>query len=193
MKNLIKILTPIIILVLLSFCGKENPKVIINTQLGNIEIELYADKAPKTVGNFLKYVDGGHYKNSEFYRTVTLNNQPGNDVKIEVIQGGLWDDKDIFPPVEHETTKQTGIKHLDGVISMARLGPGTAQDDFFICVGDQPSLDFEGDRNPDKQGFAAFGKVIKGMDIVKQIQLKPAEKQYLNPRVIINNIERVTE
>lgn len=184
-----------IITALLIFTGcneKQKNIVLIKTELGDIEVELFEEKAPKTVENFLKYVDGGHYKNSAFYRTVTMDNQPNNDIKIEVIQGGIFDDEDLFQAVEHETTKLTGIKHLNGVISMARNNPGSARDDFFICVGNQPELDFGGKRNPDGQGFAAFGMVTKGMDIVKKIHQSYVEGQYLNPRIIINDIIRVT-
>lgn len=170
---------------------KEKTFVQIDTELGKIEIELFSEKAPKTVKNFLQYVDGNHYENTSFYRSVTMDNQPDNEIKIEVIQGGIFEDKDIFPPVEHETTKITGIKHLDGVISMARNKPGSAADDFFICVGNQPELDFRGKRNPDGQGFAAFGKVTKGMDIVKKIHLSYIEGQYLNPKIRVKNITRI--
>ena len=93
-------------------------------------------------------------------------------VKIEVIQGGLeLESTDLpFEAIRHESTQITGIKHLDGVISMARGGPGTAASEFFICINDQPELDFGGQRNPDEQGFAAFGKVVDGMEVVRRIQ-----------------------
>jgi peptidyl-prolyl cis-trans isomerase A (cyclophilin A) len=116
---------------------------------------------------------------------VTLDNQPGSEVKIEVIQGGLFEDDhpQALPPIAHETTQQTGILHKDGVISMARYGPGTATGEFFICIGDQPKLDYGGIRNSDGQGFAAFGKVINGMDVVSKIQQSPEVEQYLKPRI----------
>jgi peptidyl-prolyl cis-trans isomerase A (cyclophilin A) len=120
-----------------------------------------------------------------------MDNQPGKTVKIEVIQGGLYSDSVIekiqFPPIRHETTRETGLLHKDGVLSMARMEPGTASSEFFICVGDLPELDFGGKRNPDGQGFAAFGKVIKGMDIVRKIQQQKDSEQYLlNPVKIIS-------
>ena len=110
-----------------------------------------------------------------------MDNQPNNKIKIEVIQGGLgFDDSPLsLSPIEHETTDKTGILHKDGVISMARMEPGTASSEIFICVGDQPELDFGGKRNPDGQGFAAFGKVMKGMDVVRNIQSKPNKEQML--------------
>ena len=113
-------------------------------------------------------------------------------MKIEVIQAGINPDKekDEFKPIKLERTKDTGLKHKDGTISMARDGPDTATSDFFICIGDQPELDFGGKRNPDGQGFAAFGQVVKGMDVVKKIQKSTAEKQMLKPPVKIIKIVR---
>jgi len=146
-------------------------KVRMATEAGNIELELYPDKAPVTVANFLKYVDEQRYNGSVFYRVVRMDNQSKNKVKIEVIQGGLSEDSTKrLLPIVHETTLKTGLKHLDGTLSMARMGPGTASSEFFICINDQPELDAGGLRNPDNQGFAAFGKVTKGMDIVRKIQ-----------------------
>jgi len=170
-----------------------NPHIKIETQEGDIVIELYPEQAPITVANFLKYVDENRLKEATFYRTVTPDNQPNSDIKIEVIQGGLYEDEhpDMLTPIAHETTKQTGILHKDGVISMARYGPGSATSEFFICVGDQPSLDFGGRRNGDGVGFAAFVKVIEGLDVVRKIQKLPAKEQYLEPRLIILSIKRV--
>lgn len=150
----------------------ETIKVKLETTMGDIHIDLYADKAPITVANFLRYIDGGHFNGGAFYRVVRMDNQAQNNIKIEVIQGGMSGDSDIgmFEPITLERTNITGIKHEDGTISMARGGPDTASSEFFICVNLQPSLDFGGMRNPDGQGFAAFGKVTKGMDVVRAIQ-----------------------
>lgn len=147
-------------------------KVKITTTKGDIHLDLYEDKAPITVRNFMRYVDGGHYNDGAFYRVVRMDNQQQNNIKIEVIQGGMSGNSDIglFDPIKLERTRDTGIKHLDGAISMARGGPDTASSEFFICVNDQPSLDFGGMRNPDGQGFAAFGMVTQGMDVVRAIQ-----------------------
>src|SRR5262249_33633483 len=130
---------------------EEKPKVIrviIATEKGDIEVELEASKAPNTVANFLKYVDGGYYDGGAFHRTVTLKNQANDKVKIEVIQAGInpKKEKDEFPPIKLERTDKTGLAHKDGTISMARDGPDTATSDFFICIGDQPELDFGGKR-----------------------------------------------
>jgi peptidyl-prolyl cis-trans isomerase A (cyclophilin A) len=148
--------------------------VIMETGMGTIEIELYADKAPQTVANFLRHVDGRHLDGGSFYRTVTFDNDNGKP-KIEVIQGGLGDGANPFPPIAHETTEQTGILHRDGVISMSRDEVGTASSEFFICLGDHPALDFGAERYPDRQGFAAFGRVTSGMDVVRAINLAAAE------------------
>jgi peptidyl-prolyl cis-trans isomerase A (cyclophilin A) len=173
--------------------GVENPRVTIKTELGDIMVEIYEKDVPITAANFLKYVDEGRYKNGCFYRVVTMDNQPNNDIKIEVIQGGLSEETrgNMLSPIKHETTDKTGILHKNGVISMARLKPGSASSEFFICVGDQPELDFEGRRNPDGQGFSAFGKVVKGMNVVKKIHQQPAEGQMLDPRIKIFDITRI--
>jgi peptidyl-prolyl cis-trans isomerase A (cyclophilin A) len=124
---------------------------------------------------------------------VTLQNQPNDSIKIEVIQGGLYEDNhpQALPPIAHETTNQTGVLHTDGVISMARMEPGTATCEFFICIGDQPALDYGGKRNPDGQGFAAFGKVVKGMDVVKEIHQTDAPDQWLEDGVKILSVQLI--
>lgn len=175
--------------------AEEKPKatrVLIRTSEGDIELELADGHAPKTVANFLKYVDAKLYDGSRFHRTVTPGNQPDNKVKIEVIQGGLdpKKEKDAFAAIALERTRDTKLAHVDGTISMARDGPDTATHEFFICIGDQPELDFGGKRNPDGQGFAAFGKVVKGMDVVKAIQKSAANGQTLKPPIAIESIRR---
>jgi alpha-galactosidase len=164
--------------------------VIIQTELGDIDVRLDPAHAPVTTANFLRYVDGGFYNGGRFHRTVRRDNQPDNKVKIEVVQAGINPGraKDEFPPIELERTNRTGLRHRDGTISMARDGPDTATSDFFICIGDQPELDFGGQRNPDGQGFAAFGRVVGGMDVVRKIQAAPADGQTLKPPVKIRHI-----
>ncbi len=191
-KNAVRLFLWGVLLVLAGCDQTKNPRVLIETEKGSMEVELYDDRAPVTVENFLKYVDEGRYENATFYRTVRPDNQPGNKIKIDVIQGGLFEDNHplALPPIRHETTKETGIRHLNGTISMARNEPGTASSEFFICIGDQPSLDYGGKRNPDGQGFAAFGRVVNGMDVVKKIWQSPAEGQWLKPRVKILGIKR---
>ena len=168
------------------------PRVLIQTALGDIEVELDAKQAPATVKNFLRYANAGLYADGRFFRTVTAGNQPTNTVKIAVIQAEANAAKtnEFLPPIALQRTRDTGLKHLDGTISMARDGPDTAQDSFFICVGDQPELDFGGRRNPDGQGFAAFGKVVKGMEVVRKIHESPADGQTLGTPVRIQRASR---
>ncbi|MCK7482451.1 MAG: peptidylprolyl isomerase [Candidatus Moduliflexus flocculans] len=153
-----------------------------------VEVDLV--RAPVTAANFLRYVDAGLYDDSTFHRTVTRTNQPRDAVRIEVIQGGQIDEAKEFPPIVHETTLATGLRHFDGTISMARSKPGSATSSFF-CVGDQPELDFGGRRNPDGQGFAVFGRVVEGLDVVRTIHGLPAEGQQLMPAVRILSVRRL--
>jgi peptidyl-prolyl cis-trans isomerase A (cyclophilin A) len=165
-------------------------RVVLRTDLGDIELSLDAGKAPLTAANFLRYVDAGRYDGGRFHRTVTPGNQPDNKVKIEVVQAGPKEGAAEFPPVKLERTRDTGLRHTDGAVSMARDEPDTATSDFFICVGDQPELDFGGKRNPDGQGFAAFGKVTAGMAVVKAIHRAKADGQTLTPAVAIKSARR---
>ena len=183
----------------LSFCvptqaqsKRDQVTVVIQTELGSIEAEIDTLRAPITSKNFLRYVDAGHYDGGRFHRTVRMDNQPANKVKIEVVQAGVDPNKEKigFAPIKLERTNQTRLHHENGTLSMARDGPDTATSDFFICIGPQPSLDYEGLRNPDGQGFAAFGRVVKGMDIVKKIQASTAEDQKLTPPIKILKIRR---
>ncbi|MCA9148606.1 MAG: peptidylprolyl isomerase [Planctomycetales bacterium] len=170
------------------------PQVRIYTAIGEIELELDAAAAPQTVANFLHYVHAGLYADGAFHRTVTLDNQPDDKIRIEVIQAAADPTKtdEFLQPIALERTRDTNLKHLDGTISMARdPDPDTAQHDFFICIGDQPELDFGGKRNPDGQGFAAFGRVTKGMDVVRKIHDSPAAEQKLQPPVRIQRAIRL--
>lgn len=181
----------------------------IETEFGTIHAELFEDEAPITTTNFLHYVDEGLYDRGEFHRTVTGENNananleisqddktrgnvPNDDVAIQVIQGGINSEREreLGGPIPLERTSETGLQHLDGTLSMARTTPDSAVSDFFICIGDQPGLDFGGMRNPDGQGFAAFGRVTAGMDVVRTIQSQPARGQILDPTVPILRIER---
>lgn len=170
------------------------------TELGEIRLELYPSRAPLTVANFLRYVDEGRYEGACFYRAVRADNQPQSPVKIEVVQGGLGMDEhpNKLEPIPHEDTDRTGLRHLDGTISMSRLEPGSSNSEFFICTGNQPELDFGGRRNPDGQGFAAFGKVRSGMEAVRAIQaqatgggMPPVQGQWLLRPVGILEVRRL--
>ena len=152
--------------------------IVIETELGVIEAVLEDEKAPATVANFLQYVDAGHYSGGQFFRTVRTkpDNQPKVPVKIDVIQAGVNPEfeKKTFPPVRLERTKETGLKHVDGVLSMPRFAPDSGTNGFSICIGDQPNMDFGGRRNPDGQGFAVFGRVTSGMEVARKIHASPS-------------------
>jgi len=189
MKSLI--ITFLFVLMLLPLCFSQ--QVRIETEIGDIVVELHADKAPVTVANFLRYVDGGFYNGGSFYRTVREDNEVRKDVPIEVIQAGVhpWKERLEFPPIILERTSLTGIHHTAGAISMARTSADSATSSFFICVRDLPSLDFAGKRNPDGQGFAAFGKVVQGMDVLKRINSARTEGQAIMPPVRILQVVQI--
>lgn len=170
----------------------ETTSVIIDTALGAIAVEVFTALAPITAANFLRYVDAGFYTPGRFYRTVTPQNQPDDAIRIEVIQGGIDPAREAerFPPIPLERTAVTGLAHTDGTLSMSRFAPDSAHSEIFICIGDQPQLDFGGMRNPDGQGFAAFGRVTGGMEIVRRIQQSAHEAQHLTPPIGIRTIRR---
>ena len=185
LRSLLAVLIPSVL------AGQTLPRVVIQTTLGQIEVEIDTVHAPVSAQNFLRYVDAKFFDRGSFHRTVTMTNQPNDAVKIEVIQaGGNTTLQKQSGPILLERTTVTGLKHRAGTISMARTGPDTARDQFFICVTDQPELDFGGKRNPDGQGFAAFGKVVAGLDIVRKIQQSPADGQRLTPAIAITQIKR---
>lgn len=167
--------------------AEDSVRVVVETEMGAFELEVYVDRAPVTAANFLRYVDGGSYDDGTFFRTVHADNQPEDSIRIAVVQGGRNPESEVesFPPIPLERTSETGILHEDATVSMARGGPDTATQSFFICIGDQPSLDFGGMRNPDGQGFAAFGRVVAGMDVVRTIHQSPYAAQQLTPPVRI--------
>ena len=162
------------IVILTAFINSVSAKpvtVTLETQAGPIEIDVLIDQAPVSGASFLAHVDAGLLNDGGFYRTVYPENDNGSP-KISVIQGGMLPDKEGLPPVAHETTKQTGILHEDGIVSLARGAVGTGSGSaFFICIGDQPSLDQGGGRasSGDGQGFAAFARVTQGMEVVHKI------------------------
>jgi cyclophilin family peptidyl-prolyl cis-trans isomerase len=168
--------------------------IVIRTTAGDMYADLYVKKAPVTSLNFLHYIDLLGKTGGSFYRTVTPVNQPDKKIRIEVIQGGfnLADvDTAALIPIPLERTRLTGIFHTDGTLSMARSDPDSGSTEFFICIGDQPSLDFGGKRNPDGQGFAAFGRITNGMEVVRKIQQSPSKDQALTPEVGILGMERL--
>ncbi len=173
--------------------GFKSPTIQIKTIFGDIFVELYPDKAPKTVAGFLSYVDAGYFKEINFYRVLKKEDQPSNAFKSQIIQGGLWRSdlgkQKTIPGIPHETTKETGILHKAGVISLARMEAGSASTEFFICLTDQPVYDYGGGASPEEEklGYAAFGRVVKGFDVVKKIYEQPdMGTQYITPVRIFN-------
>lgn len=168
-------------------------EIVIETGEGDIEIELYGDKAPVSVKAFLAVIDQRLYDNSSFYRVMNMDNQASNAPKAELLQGGLWSKRKkrpALPKVAHESTRMSGLRHELGTVSLAREEPGSATSEFFICMADQPGLDYGGVNNSDGQGYAAIGKVTNGMDIVRKIYRKPEYDQYFDPPVPIFSISR---
>ena len=140
------------------------PRVALQTSAGRIVVELENAKAPVTAANFLRYVNARRFDGTRFYRVVKVGERFG------FVQFGVGNDPaKTFPPIRHEPTGTTGLKHLNGTLSMARLKPGTAAGDITISVGDQPSFDADPTRPGDNLGYAAFGRVVEGMDVVLQI------------------------
>jgi peptidyl-prolyl cis-trans isomerase A (cyclophilin A) len=166
--------------------------IAIETEAGTIEAELDSARAPITASNFLRYVDARLFDDAGFFRSVRMDNQPNDSVRIEVIQADIAREnrRRAFPPIPLERSSVTGLRHVDGALSMARAGPDTGRASFSIVINDQPEMDFAGRRNPDGQGFAAFGRVTRGMDIVRRIQQGPVEAQRLTSPIRILRIVR---
>lgn len=173
---------------------QESPvRVLLQTEAGDIEVEVDVAAAPITAANFLKYVDAGLFDGGVFHRTVRPDNQQEKPVRIDVVQARANRSRqaEFPPPIPLERTTLTRLAHTDGTISMARAEPDTGRSEFFICIGDQPSLDFGGARNPDGQGFAAFGRVVRGMEVVRKIQMSPATGETLAPPIAIKGARRI--
>lgn len=170
----------------------KDPHIIIETSYGEIELELYPARARATVTAFLAYIDSGYFKNSSIYRLVRTEDLNGNGFGL--IQGGISQTNEklynSIPGIKHESTKKTGLSHTSGTISLARLAPGTASTEFFICVGDQTQFD-EGGGSGDNLGFSAFGKVVTGMEIVRKIHSLPSRGENFEGKHLIENIKRL--
>lgn len=185
----------LLLMVIMISCSQKKfagPHVEIVTAYGDVEVELYPDKAPVTAAAFLSYVDSGYYKNTSFYRLLGNDNVPA-EFNSGLIQGGLFTNNPTLlnrvPGIAHEPTGKTRLTHTSGTISLARTTPGTASTEFFICIGDQTQ--FDANQAADSLGFAAFGKVIKGMDVIRRIQNNPSHGEYFNVPVSIDNIRRL--
>ena len=170
----------------------------LETTLGTIDMAIDTKSAPITAANFLEYVDGGFYDAGRFHRATRADNYtpvPPDKPMMEIVQAGINPERrrQGFPPIPLERTSVTGLRHVVGTVSMARTpAADSARSDFFICLDDQPSLDFGGKRFDDAQGAAAFGRVVRGMDVVRKIQQQPVEKQVLTPPIPIIRASRVT-
>ena len=170
------------------------PRVALETDAGRIVLELDTARAPITAGNFLRYVDGRRLDGTEFYRAMRTGEGAG------LIQGGVRDPRRLFPPIAHEPTSESGLSHVDGAISMARLAPGSATADFFIMVGPAPGFDAGPLSGGDQLGFAVFGRVVEGLDVVRRILAAPTSPtegegvmrgQMLAPRIAITSARRI--
>ncbi|WP_118976432.1 peptidylprolyl isomerase [Taibaiella koreensis] len=183
----------------LSGCNNHKPHtgtwVVIETRFGNIEAELYPEKAPATVAAFLRNVDSGYYRNTSFYRILSDDNQVTGALHSHLVQGGLWEAKPALaqrlPLIPHEPTSKTGLRHVTGSLSMARNAPGTANSEFFICLKDEPGFDHGGENNPDGEGYAVFGKIVSGMKTVQEIYRQPEHEQQFSPAITILDIKRL--
>lgn len=193
-----KLLAPLALLLVLAGCGETAPdkapvaneavanaqsnaaapqpvpdkaRVRLATAMGDIDLELDGRRAPVTTANFLAYVDQQRFDGITFYRASRTPGTRGRGF----IQGGIRRDyRRMLNPIRHEPTSETGLRHVDGTISMARTTPGSAMGDFFIILGDMPSMD-AGHRSEegDDEGYAAFGRVVGGMDVVRRILAAP--------------------
>ncbi len=172
-------------------------RVVISTAAGDITLELYGDKAPITVANFLRYTDEKRFDGAVFYRTV----RPAGMPQAGLLQGGCrGDPKRVLPPIAHESTDKTGLRHKLGTISMPRRELGSARGEFFICLEDSPWYDVNPIQPGDNQGFAAFGSVVEGMEVVRAIHAMPVSPtegesygmkgQILDPPVKITQVRR---
>lgn len=172
----------------------DQPLVILQTTQGDVILRLDTEHAPITTCNFLRYVQQGRYAGGSFFRTVVAETNDNRN-PIDVIQAATTAGSDDpgLGPITLERTIDTGLRHSAGAISMARDGPDTATSSFFIVTRDSPALDFCGGRNPDGQGFAAFGSVISGMEIIQAIHSAPAEDEQLTSPVVIGAVTLATE
>jgi peptidyl-prolyl cis-trans isomerase A (cyclophilin A) len=177
MKTTVRLVLGLAVACAVAGCRPSNPRVDLVTRFGTIRVEVDSARAPRTAANFLRYVDEGRYADAAFYRVrreaAELMQEP-----TAIVQGGLYggDRSKLLPPVPLEPTRQTGLRHTEGAISMARFDVSSAQAEFFIVIGDQPHLDY---RDAQLPGYAAFGRVVEGMDLVRQIRDLPLDGERL--------------
>ena len=178
-----------------TWAAAAKPRVVIKTNRGPIVVELEAKKAPLTSANFLRYVDAHAYDGGTFFRAARNADQP----KSGTIVGAPPAKVRPFPPIAHESTTKTGLRHVDGTLSLGRFDPGTATNNFFICVGEQSYLDANPGAPGDNLGYAAFGRVVEGMAVVRKIlslptngetKFKDQRGEWLKPPVPIVSMRR---
>lgn len=187
--------------------------IAIETSLGRLTAEIYDEKAPKTAAYFLRYVDEGFYNGAKIYRSLRDDNQGASNAKIDVVEmghcnayydrilrhgmgeGEVYDETQGFippyPKIRVETTEETGIRHLDGTLSLGRDNVDQVDTNIFVCIGPQPNLDYGGARHPDGYGFSAFGKITDGMELIRRIHQMPVEGQRITEDITIYKIERI--
>lgn len=205
MHRLLRLALCLFVTVTASIAAQQQPElqagevlVRLETPLGVIDLAIDTKRAPVTAANFLKYVDGGFYDGGRFHRATRADNytpDPPNKPMMQIVQAGINPARrrEGFPAIPLERTSVTGLRHVVGTVSMARTpSPDSARSDFFICLDDQPSLDFGGRRFEDAQGAAAFGRVVAGLDVVRKIQQQPVKEQVLTPPVPITRASRVS-
>ncbi|HEY0875671.1 MAG TPA: peptidylprolyl isomerase [Vicinamibacterales bacterium] len=205
MHRLLRLALCLFVTVTASIAAQQQPElqagevlVRLETPLGVIDLAIDTKRAPVTAANFLKYVDGGFYDGGRFHRATRADNytpDPPDKPMMQIVQAGINPARrrEGFPAIPLERTSVTGLRHVVGTVSMARTpSADSARSDFFICLDDQPSLDFGGRRFEDAQGAAAFGRVVAGLDVVRKIQQQPVEKQVLTPPVPITRASRVS-
>jgi peptidyl-prolyl cis-trans isomerase A (cyclophilin A) len=192
-----RLLTAFLLLLAAPAAAQPTPapvRVLLHTSAGDIIVALETEKAPVTAGNFLHYVETRRLDGAEFYRAMKTGPEAG------LVQGGVRDPRKLFPPIAHEPTSQTGLSHVDGALSVPRFALGSARGDFTIMVGDQKYLDAGPGSAGDGQGYAVFGRVVEGMDVVRRILAAPTSPtegegvmkgQMLAPRITILSARRV--
>ncbi|WP_157218066.1 peptidylprolyl isomerase [Flavisphingomonas formosensis] len=167
--------------------GEDHPRVRLSTALGDMIIAVEQVRAPATGTYFLRDVASGRYDGTSFYRVVTLANQdPEQSVPIEIVQGGVRQPAEpTCPSLEHESTLRTGLRHRRGSISLSRFAPGAVYHGFFLCRRDEPELDHGGARQPDGLGFAAFGEIVEGFDVLDRIFARAEAREALRDEIAI--------
>lgn len=166
----------------------------LETDLGEVELFFDVQNAPLTAKYFEELVVEGSLDMTSFFRIVSQDSQSSQQGSpIEVLQCGIWkESQEELTKLEHESTNLTGLKHRKWSLSTARYGIGTAYGSFFICMRDEPQLDFGGSRHPDGFGFAVFGKVVSGFDVLETIYRNREPEEFQLQAVVIKRAAVLT-